>query len=174
METEQIKREILKTAAAGLPTIPRQGTALIPLIQNMAIGTGAGLKMILSETFYRGNPDGRSIAIATLKNGTPVKQLFQELGAVKSIFLLGEMIRNYCAQFNVSKNMTPEQIESLAADLYLDFKDRPGNSVMLEELAVFFDRAIRGEFYDPKTGKKINSLRPDRQGINRVDSGRLF
>lgn len=96
-----------------------------------------------------------ALSLQVLKTGTPFKIIARELGAVKSIFLISEVLRNYCGQFNVSKNMTPDQIEDYAAEMYLDFKDRNGNSVMLEEIIIVFDRAAKGGFSDPKTGKKI-------------------
>lgn len=124
-------------------------------MKSLAAGKNTDLKLILHENFYKGKDNGAEVALAVIKTGAPVKVLAAELGAVKTIYLLSEIVRRYCSQFNVSKNMTPDQIEDLAAEMYLDFKDRKGNSVMLEELIIVFDRAAKGEFCDPDTGKKI-------------------
>lgn len=124
-------------------------------MKSLAAGKRTEFKLILHENFYKGNHGGREIALATIKKGTPFKELARELGAVKTIFLISEIIRNYCSQFNVSKNMTPDQIEDYAAEIFLDFRDRVGNSVMLEEIVIAFDRAAKGEFCDPRTGKKL-------------------
>jgi hypothetical protein len=112
------------------------------------------LRLTLHENFYKGNPDGKSVAIATIRKGVPIKSVSTDLGPVKTIFLITEIIRRYCSQFNVNKNMTPDQIEDLAGELYLMFVDRLGNSVMLEELITVFDRAARGDFLNQQ-GKKI-------------------
>lgn len=87
------------------------------------------------------------------RQGAPIKPLIEAMGVVPVIAIVAAMIDRYCSQFNVSKNMNQTQIEDLAADLVLGFKTRQGNSVMLEELAIFFDRAAKGEF--EKKGKKL-------------------
>lgn len=130
-------------------------------------GKGNRSKIILHENFYSRATDAVALSKLVIQEGTPIKPLIQHLGVIAITSLIAAMIDGYCQQFNISKNMSQRQIEDLALDLCLNFKDRKGNSVMLEELAVFFDRAGKGEFY--RNGKKLVPFdRIDRQIIEEM------
>lgn len=127
-------------------------------------GKGNKTKLILHENFYSRATDPLELSKLVIKEGTPLKPLIETLGVIAITSIIAAMIDGYCQQFNISKNMTQRQIEDLALDLCLNFKVRKGNSVMLEELAVFFDRAGKGEF--SRNGKKLVPFdRIDRQII---------
>jgi hypothetical protein len=124
-------------------------------MKNLATGKTVNNKLILHEKFLKPGKDGQGIALLAIRRGTPFKEIAKELGPVKTIFLISEIIRNYCRQYNVSKNMTPDQIEDYAAECYLDFTDRSGNSVMIEEIIIVFERAAAGQLCHRTTKKPL-------------------
>lgn len=145
--------EIIQERAKNLPPALASKTTLLPLLQDLAAKAGRS-KIILYENFYSRADDAQGVALLALKEGTPVKALIQVMGLLPITAVIGAMIDGYCQQFNVSKNMTARQIEDLAIDLATMFNNRKGNSVMLEELAIFFDRLGKGDFVDA-SGKKL-------------------
>lgn len=114
--------------------------------------------MVLRETFLDKYRNKQDLNIAVLKTGTTLSELCKQVGKGETITVVAIMLRNFCAQYNVSKNMTQSQIEDYAADLVLDYAERRGVSDhlppemeawKLEEYAIFFDRAGKGDFGVP-------------------------
>lgn len=136
----------------------------------MARETPTAVKLALREHFYDKCRSRHELTIATIQRGSALRDVIAAVGVENVIFLVAVMIRNFCQQYNVSKNMSQDQIEDLAGDLVLDFKDR-GNQVRLEELAIFFDRAAKGEFN--QDGKSLVFDRIDR-GVIELMLDRYF
>lgn len=109
----------------------------------MAQTDALGVRLTLREHFYKPFPDPLDLGVAVLKKGSPFPEVVRTLGMAKTVFIVAVMIDNFCKQFNLGqgKNMNQGQIEDLAGILVMDFTDRKGNAVMLEELAIFFDKA---------------------------------
>ena len=118
---------------------------LTDLIKSLATGDNLGHKLALQQ-LYEISPSRLDLSKNTILQGSNMPAIVQTFGLPLTMALVALLIQNFCNQFNVKANMTVGQIQDLAADLVLDFKDRRGNQVRLEELAIFFDRAAKGEF----------------------------
>lgn len=106
--------------------------------------------------------------VAVLTTGTSIKEFVDGIGRVHAITLVAIMLRNFCSQFNVSKNMSQSQIEDYACDLVLDYYDRRDTIAWkFEEYAIFFDRAAKGEFRKPN-GDSFIFDRIDRDVIESI------
>lgn len=103
--------------------------------------------MVLHELYYS-KPDRGLATVDVLKTGLSLKIAVDSMGMGHTIALVAIMIKNFCASFNVSKNMTQSQIEDYAADLVLDYYKNDHTPIpwRVEEYAIFFDRAAKGEF----------------------------
>lgn len=88
---------------------------------------------------------------AILDKGLPLKNLQHSIGMADTVKLLTALIAQFVASFNVSKNMNAQQIQDLAFTLLDEYQSGSFYcpSYRLEDFAVFFERAKKGEFGRP-------------------------
>ena len=136
---------------------------------SLAKGDTLGAKIVLAELYKEAGGDRHELAKITIQKGVNLPEIANLIGIPPTMSLIAIMIENFCSQFNFGpgKNMNRRQMEDLAADIVLDFTNRKGNQVRLEEMAVFFDRASKGEFTKPG-GKSFIFDRIDRAVIEEI------
>ena len=138
----------------------------MPLIKSTVSDSLADFKLAV-RPFYAGNADSKEIARRTITQGAALQQLKPVFGVGGLIGIVSVLVERFNSLFNfhASKKMTSAQIEDIAAELVLDFLDRKQTPVTLEEMAVFFDRAGRNEFINPKNGRPFIFDRIDKSVI---------
>ena len=86
-----------------------------------------------------------------LNSGMPLAVLKKEVGLSDTIKIVALMLANFCGSFNVSKNMTANQITDYAITLVEEnqygTEDNP--SLRIEDFALFFECAKRGIYGKP-------------------------
>lgn len=134
----------------------------------MAKGETTETKLALRH-FYDGAEDRVEVSKRVLLQGSDLPDVAKLIGVPQLMALVSLMLYRFNGQFNFapSKKMTSGQIEDLAADLVLEFTNRKGNQVRFEELAIFFDRAGKGEF-EKRNGVPFVFDRIDRQVVMEI------
>lgn len=112
----------------------------------MATGNNMEHKLALAKFYEQSQGDRLELSKLAIRQGSIIPDVVKSFGLSTAMSLMALLIQKFCNQFNVRYNMTPGQIVDLAADLVVDFNNRKGNQVRLEELAIFFDRAAKNEF----------------------------
>lgn len=107
-----------------------------------------GLRLAIRETLVL---NGIVQYHTIIENGYTLFRLKKEIGLLNTTMIVATMITKLCGAFNVSKNMTIEQIQDFALTLVEDnlhgSYDYP--SLRIEDLAVFFELAKTGKFGRP-------------------------
>lgn len=136
---------IMELKPETLPPAIREKNIFLPLIKSLAASDHLGAKLAL-QPLYDKSSDRLELSKNVLKDGVNLPEVVKVIGIPATMSVVALMVQRFCQQFNVSKNMSASQVEDFAADLVLEFNNRKGNQVRLEELAIFFDRAGKGEF----------------------------
>lgn len=141
----------------------------MPLIKSLATNDTVGLKLMLRTNFYAKATTPEELGILVFKQGTTFPEISKEVGTKRTVYIVFCLIQNFCNQYNLGagKNMNFQQVIDLATDITTGFIDRKGNAVRLEEMAIFFDKAGKGE-YKRKNGQPFIFDRIDRQVIEEM------
>lgn len=124
---------------------------------------------MLRANYYSKASTPVELGMLVFKEGTTFPEIAKEVGTKKTVYIVFCLIQNFCNQFNLNpgKNMNFQQVLDLATDIATSFIDRKGNQVRLEEMAIFFDKAGKGE-YKRKNGQPFIFDRIDRQVIEEM------
>lgn len=86
-----------------------------------------------------------------IDGGYSLYRMKKEIGLLNTTMIVATMLAKLCGAFNVSKNMTTEQIQDFALTLVEDniHGSYENPSFRIEDLAVFFEQAKTGKFGRP-------------------------
>lgn len=118
------------------------------MLSNLVAGNNLALRINVRESLMKdGYPDYPTM----IDKGFTLYRLKYELGLLDATMVVAAMIAGLCGSFNVSKNMTTDQIQDFAVTFLEEnihgSSDQP--SLRVEDLAVFCELARTGKFGRP-------------------------
>lgn len=121
----------------------------VALIAHLEADRAIDYKLAVRENLLKDNVPQYVVAIST---GTPLGLLKSSLGLKDATKILSVMIAKFVGAFNVSKNMTPDQIQDLAIT-WIEEESGTGSfdcpAYRLEDFALFFEMAKTGKYGRP-------------------------